>query len=157
MIFNKENLKEAFVKADTSGSGKLNFQQIQEVLSIFAPEDENKGTPEFELMTDFIFSMADLNHDNMLNWEELSLYFFEFHDMDKKETARVMFKIADTNVDGFVTKKELKKFLELIAVADVDETPDDGKINEMIATYDKDADGKLNFEEFNQALDEGLY
>merc|ERR1719300_519624 len=64
-------------------------------------------------MTHLIFSNADLNQDDMLNWEELCLYLFEYTDMDDKEKAQIMFKIADTNEDGYVTKKELKKMLEL--------------------------------------------
>merc|ERR1711976_610501 len=98
----KEEIKEAFSKADSSGDGKLTFQQVKEILATLAPEGENKG-PEFDRM-------------------------------------------SDTNGDGYVTKKELKEFLKM-AAGDGD-APPDSEIRMMIAMFDDDDDGKLNYEEF---------
>ena len=144
----KEEIKEAFSKADSSGDGKLTFQQVKEILATLAPEGENKG-PEFDRMSDMVCHMADLNGDKMIDFAEILMFFFG-NPTSEKNQARTMFRMADTNGDGYVTKKELKEFLKM-AGGDGD-APPDSEIRMMIAMFDKDDDGKLNYEEFNNMM-----
>merc|ERR1711915_940259 len=69
----KEEIKEAFSKADSSGDGKLTFQQVKEILAALAPEGENKG-PEFDRMADMVCHMADLNGDKMIDFGEILMF-----------------------------------------------------------------------------------
>merc|ERR1719430_459375 len=68
---------------------------------------------------------------------------------DPKEEMRRMFRMFDTNKDGFISKKEIVGFLKFMGFVEEDETPAEVKmiVNIMMAEADKDGDGKLNYEE----------
>ena len=74
---------------------------------------------------------------------------------DPKEEAKMMFKMFDSNTDGFISKKELAGFLKEMAG---DDDEDDSMIrmmsNVMLASADEDEDGKLNYEEFSKMMDD---
>ena len=148
----KEEIKQAFEKADSTGDGKLTFAQIKEILAAFAPEGENKG-PEFDRLADMVCHMADLNGDKMIDFGEIIMFFFGDPTSEKNQ-ARTMFRMADTNGDGYVNKKELKEFLKM-AGGDGD-APPDSEIRMMVAMFDNDDDGKLNYEEFNNMMEGNL-
>ena len=61
-----------------------------------------------------------------------------------------MFKIYDKNGDGFITCDEMKVLMHFF----YGENFSDVEINEVIEEADKDGDGKVNFEEFKEFLDD---
>eukprot|EP00091_Calanus_sinicus_P010972 TRINITY_DN2506_c0_g1_i2.p1 TRINITY_DN2506_c0_g1~~TRINITY_DN2506_c0_g1_i2.p1 ORF type:complete len:151 (-),score=48.99 TRINITY_DN2506_c0_g1_i2:44-496(-) len=137
----KEKMKEAFEKKDTSGSGKLSFSQMKEVVLEFATE-EQKADFSFNFMQDMVLNMADKNGDKMITWAEILLLAFgeTAEPEDKMKTA---FRAYDTNGDGYLNKKELAEVMKLSGVE-----ADPKMLRMTMALADQDDDGKLNYEEF---------
>ena len=69
---------------------------------------------------------------------------------DQLAELRKAFDVMDENKDGQVTKDELKKLLQGLGEEVTDEI-----VDEMINIADIDGDGKVNFEEFCKAANEG--
>ena len=73
----KEELNEAFKKADEENSGKLTFSQMKELMQAFVTDDQ-KNDPNFNFnqMADMICNMADVNGDKMIDFGEILLLMF---------------------------------------------------------------------------------
>ena len=67
--------------------------------------------------------------------------------------AEQMFKIYDKNDEGFITCDEVKKLM--LTFGDR-ENVSDAEANEVVEEFDKDGDGKLNFEEFKELLSQAM-
>ena len=143
----KEALNEAFKKADESGTGQLNFNQLKSLMLAMATE-EQKIEGGVDQVADLIMKMADINGDKMVDYEELVKFIYD-EETDPKEKMREAFRLCDTDRDGFICKKELAEFLKL-AGNDEGETglETNQKISVMMALFDQDGDGKLNYQEF---------
>ena len=143
----KEALNEAFKKADESGTGQLNFNQLKSLMLAMATE-EQKIEGGVDQVADLIMKMADINGDKMVDYEELVKFIYD-DETDPKEKMREAFRLCDTDRDGFICKKELAEFLKL-AGNDEGETglETNQKISVMMALFDQDGDGKLNYQEF---------
>ena len=65
----KENMKEAFEKADIDGIGKLRFREMKEVLLSLTPEEIRKNPVAiFDTIADRICIAADVNGDKMIDF-----------------------------------------------------------------------------------------
>merc|ERR1711872_888351 len=73
---------------------------------------------------------------------------------DPKEKAKVIFKMLDTNADGFLDKKELLGYMKQWMTDDEEEDMEVTAIVTKMMTAGLDEDGKLNFEEFKKILDQ---
>merc|ERR1712183_1130258 len=108
----KEELKEAFKKADEAGTGKLNFSQLQSLMLAIDPEEQKETVESIDQITDLIMKMADINGDKMIDYEELVKFVYDV-ETDPKEQMREAFRLCDTDRNGFICKKELAEFLKL--------------------------------------------
>eukprot|EP00092_Neocalanus_flemingeri_P048184 GFUD01054909.1.p1 GENE.GFUD01054909.1~~GFUD01054909.1.p1 ORF type:complete len:166 (+),score=73.35 GFUD01054909.1:45-500(+) len=144
----KEELKEAFKKADEAGTGKLNFNQLKSLMLAMA-SDEQKAEGVIEQIAELIMKMADINGDKMVDYEELVKFIYD-EETDPKEKMREAFRLCDTDRDGFICKKELAEFLKLAGGDKEEETGDKSKLKivVMMALFDQDGDGKLSYQEF---------
>jgi len=144
---NKEELKEAFKKADEEGTGKLNFKQLKALMLAMATEEQKKEG-DVDQIAELIMKMADINGDKLIDYEELVKFIYD-EETDPKEKMREAFRLCDTDRDGFICKKELAEFLKL-AGGDKNESSADSqmKISAMMALFDQNGDGKLSYEEF---------
>merc|ERR1712198_152826 len=130
-----KSLKRWLENGDKDKDGFLTAKELKGVLMMMQPgEDES----ETEDMIDFMIRMCGHN--------------------DSKEKAKVMFRMFDTNLDGYLDKKELVGYMNQLS-GDDEEDKEGDKAMEMlmkmmIAKFDEDEDGKLNFEEFEKFLEE---
>ena len=148
----REQLREAFKKADEAGTGKLNFGQLRELMLAMATEDQKKEG-NVDQVADLIMKMADINGDKMIDYDELVKFIYD-EETDPKEKMREAFRLCDTDRDGFICKKELAEFLK-VAGGVTDETGEESsaKVATMMALFDQDGDGKLSYQEFSDMME----
>ena len=150
---NKEQLKEAFKKADEEGTGTLNFSQLKCLMLAMASE-EQREEGGVDQIADLIMKMADINGDKMVDYEELVKFIYD-EETDPKEKLREAFRLCDTDRDGFICKKELAQFLKLAGGENEEETGEESKqkIAVMMALFDQDGDGNLSYQEFSDMME----
>ena len=148
----KEQLREAFKKADEAGTGKLNFAQLRTLMLSMATEDQKKEG-NVDQVAELIMKMADIDGDKMIDYDELVKFIYD-EETDPKEKMREAFRLCDSDRDGFICKKELAEFLK-VAGGVTDETEQESceKIAAMMALFDQDGDGKLSYEEFSDMME----
>ena len=148
----KEQLREAFKKADEAGTGKLNFAQLRTLMLSMATEDQKKEG-NVDQVAELIMKMADIDGDKMIDYDELVKFIYD-EETDPKEKMREAFRLCDSDRDGFICKKELAEFLKVAGGA-TDETEQESseKIAAMMALFDQDGDGKLSYEEFSDMME----
>merc|ERR1711915_1175636 len=105
---NKENLIEAFEKIDTEKTGKVNLEQLQEILLAAATDDDEILMYQDKGMVDALLFAYDENEDGMLSLKEL----LKMNDyMDDEISIKIIKRCvehADKDKDGFLTAKKLK-------------------------------------------------
>ena len=137
----KEELKAAFTKVDKTNAGKVTYSQMKDVLKEFFGEDPGE----------IFCEMADYNKDKMISYEELLLLFFNT-DLPFEDFAKAAFTMCDTSGDGHVDRKEIHAMFRLGRKAGQGSAKD---CRVLVAMFDDDDDGKLNFEEFCNMIKEG--
>ena len=127
--------------ADKGNKGFITADELKSVLEKVGQKSSDKDIKMF-------FAMADKNGDQKLQTEEVVAFLKDGGKnlQDPKEKAKMMFRLQDTNSDGYIDKSELKKFFS--DMQGEEDEDDNMMVNMMMAMMDKDGDGKLNFEEF---------
>merc|ERR1711915_726696 len=177
----KEKLMRAFEKVDTEKTGKVDLKQFQEILLSTGDSEDKRKMYQNKGLVDALLFAFDENEDGMLTLEDQINLLIKMcsHDgskkvkpdevvqyltnldeikMDPKEKAKVIFRMFDTNSDGYIDVREF--YVYIYHVAGMEEEAkerDRGMENLMkivIAEFDKDRDEKLNFEEFEKFLEE---
>ena len=65
-------------------------------------------------------------------------------DPDSEEDMRAAFESIDVDKSGFISREELRKFLDNLALEKLTES----EVDEVMRAGDTDGDQKINFEEF---------
>jgi len=143
--------------ADKDKTGYLTASQLKEVLVKMKPKDKS----EVGKTVDLFMKMADASGDKKLKVEEaLKLLTGKEELKDPKEKMKTVFRMCDTNEDGYISKKEIAEFYKMMhsfdhEIRDVTEA-DTEQNAEIMTTYffmsDLDGDGKLNYIEFCAAM-----
>ena len=142
----KEVLRSAFSKVDINNKGKITYAQMKDVLKeMFGVrgEREDPGDPCWE--------MADFNMDKLISYEELLLFFFNT-ELEFEDFAKAAFRMCDTSGDGFVDRKEIRAMFRLGGKAGLGSAKD---CRLLVALFDEDFDGKLNYQEFCNMIKDG--
>merc|ERR550519_1045455 len=87
--------------------------------------------------------MGDLDRDKKLKIEEVvNLLIDGPPQEDPKEKMKRLFKMSDTNEDGFISKKELREYIMSLGFLDEDDTPAiiNMTVTLLLAESDKDKD-----------------
>merc|ERR1712198_558002 len=125
-------------------------------------DNADKDKKELEEMISFMIRMLSRDGSKKVKADVVLKYFTnpdeDNEDDDPKEKAKVMFRMFDTNLDGYLDKKELVGYMNQLS-GDDEEDKEGDKAMEMlmkmmIAEFDEDEDGQLNFEEFEKFLEE---
>merc|ERR1711936_1492674 len=127
-----------------------NLITLEEFFMLLGCEEECN---EKKMLVNMI-KAADKNKDGFISAKEMEELGNKMGgQMFKNEKERAFFKMmmrmADVDGDGYITKKEIIKFLKMIDIV-TDEKDETLKmfINQMLAEADTDKDGKLNYREF---------
>merc|ERR1712121_451314 len=152
--------------SDKDGDGFIDFQEMRRWLMMFKGEDQATKIAE-----DVMKKMDACNTRKVKPTALIRFMGYEVEDDDDaplpveavekkvkgpKEKAKDVFKMYEINADGRIDKKELAEYLSIFlgeAAAMKDDPMMASMMEMLIAEFDKDADGKLNFEEFCAMVD----
>merc|ERR1711915_395413 len=144
--------------ADKDKDGFLTAKEMKVMMLMMQPDEDEK---ELEEMISFMIRMMSRDGSKKVKTDVVVKYFTnddDEKDEDPKEKAKVMFRMFDTNLDGYLDKKELVGYMNHLSGDDEEDKEGDKALEMlmkmMIAKFDEDEDGKLNFEEFEKFLEE---
>jgi len=134
----------AIKKADKDGSGYLNNSELRELLLKIDPKC--KESKDLDEKINMIIKMTTIGDEKKAKVEEVIKLLTTKKD-DSKQMIGAMFRMYDEDGDGFISKKELAKFMK---IDDYDNADFAVKmmVEMMMMMIDQDEDGKLNYEEF---------
>merc|ERR1712106_133116 len=136
----------AIYAADKDNNGWLTAAEMKGMLLCMAPPDQKDQVDE---MVEMLMSMMASGDDGTkVRIDEVIKFMVkgEKND-DPAEKYRMMFRMMDINKDGFLSKKEFAKFMNM------DDGISKAIVSMMLDDADKDGDGKLNYEELCAFLD----
>merc|ERR1712179_525425 len=136
--------------ADTDSDGFISAGELKILMLKMNPEAE-----DLDMTVNMIIRMCSHDASRKIKPDELISFFTDGpKEEDPKEEAKRMFRMFDTNGDGYIDKKELAGyFKEMMGDDDDDESFIRMTANMMLASADEDEDGKLNYEEFTKMMD----
>merc|ERR1711942_241564 len=134
----------AFEKVDVEKSGKINITQLADIMREASADDSDEDEIE-EMVNDqnmmrVVFTMADVDGDNMVSLNEL-LVMAGFEGEEEERIAGFV-RLADKGNKGYVTAEELKEVLQKMG-----QTTTDKDVKMFFTMADKDGDQKLQTEE----------
>jgi len=137
----EEQMMKMIRACDTDDDGFLTANELK--LAIMKVMPLKKEADAEKKVERFINMGSDFAEKKLRVEEAIKLLLGKALYDDPKEVAKTMFRMIDTNQDGFVTKKELASYITIF----------DGDVMKMlvgasVAEADKDGDGKLNYDEF---------
>merc|ERR1712055_726984 len=143
-------LKNLIKSADTDCDGLISADELKSMLMKMDPEEKDN-----DKMVNMTIKMCAHDATRKIKPEELISFMVDGpKKKDPKEDAKRMFRMFDTDVDGYISKKELNAyFKEMMGDDDDDDSFINMTANLMLVKADEDEDGKLNYEEFTKMLD----
>ena len=147
----EEMMLRNFLKnADKDGDGFISAGELKTLLLKMDHEEE-----DVDMTVNMIIRLCAHDSSRKIKPDELvSFYINGPKEEDPKEDAKRMFRMFDTNGDGYINKKELAGYLkEMMGDDDDDDSFIRMTATMMLASADEDEDGKLNYEEFTKMMD----
>ena len=92
-----------------------------------------------------ILKFVDVNNDNQVNYSEFLGALIDFSQATNKEMLKDIFTSIDTDKNGYITRDELIKFLNVGIDSHV--------VEQLFEEVDKNKDEKITFEEFMETLE----
>lgn len=140
-----QELKEAFDEIDEDKSGNINLTETKLFLektginSSFAP---------------LAFEICDKSLDSSIKFDEFKPFYDAINELQRDQSSiyRYLFDKFDTDHSGFLDKSEVVHLLYFFGGDDWNE--DDAE--RFIDNHDEDHDGKLNFDELCNLLDDEM-
>merc|ERR1712198_684630 len=147
-VDDKQMFKNMVVAAD--GDGFLTAEELKTMCMKMDPEED-----DHDMMINMIIRMCSTDGTRKVKAEEVVSYFIDGpKEKSPQEEAKMMFKMFDTNGDGYIDKKELVKYMkEMVCDEDDDDSDLKFMMKLMVASADEDEDGKLNYEEFTKMME----
>merc|ERR1711970_810730 len=131
--------------ADVDGDGLISAGELKTLMLKMDPDED-----DIDMTVNMIIRMCSHDASRKIKPDELFSFFTE----GPKEEAKRMFRMFDTNGDGYIDKKELAGyFKEMMGDDDDDDSFIRMTANMMLASADEDEDGKLNYEEFTKMVE----
>ncbi|XP_060192744.1 probable calcium-binding protein CML44 [Lycium barbarum] len=148
---NSTNVSRIFSKLDKNGDGLVSLDELKGFLGTIGI---NSSQEELELLVgktsldsiDFFFFYDAITKANI---KESNKYDDHCENILVENDLTKVFRVFDTNGDGFICCEELQRALSRLGLWD-EQCGKDCK--SMINVYDKNSDGKLDFEEFNDMM-----
>ena len=138
--------RNAFVQWDTNQDGVLSMDEIREhmaeICQYFNMEEPNVLR---------ILKAADTDGDGQIDYTEFLTAAFDKKKLLSQENLKRVFQTLDHDGNGYVSKDEIQM---LLGTDDV-QNAEDGSTNlldDFINEMDKDNDGQVDFDEFNEHM-----
>lgn len=135
-------LFERFRALDTDSNGYLTRSELLRLPELSMNSLRNRVLSQFKLLqkdninfTEFVTAIAPFGQKATLD-----------------QKIRNFFQVFDENDDGFISEEELTKTLLTLGGSHLDSEEVKKMAKKIIAEYDQDLDGKLNFNEFKKSL-----
>ncbi|KAM4828520.1 calmodulin-alpha-like [Thomomys bottae] len=133
----KEELHQAFSRFDKNGDGKINTEELGEVMKAVG-----QNLTEAELKE--LIARLDTDGDGTISFQEfLTAVAKRMKGGATESELRSVFSAFDENGDGHISVEELKQ-----AMAQLGEELSQEDLDAMIREADLDKDGQVNYEEF---------
>merc|ERR1712228_262083 len=132
----KRQLFTIFTEFDTNKDGYIQLTEFRKVLKHIGEDDSEQNTKE-------LLKLLDDDKDGRINFKEFTVMADSFlcNEPDK-EKLRKASKSYDTNKNGFIEPKELKRAVDILGFKLKSK-----ELKDMMKDADKDKDGKLNYNE----------
>jgi len=134
---------------DENETGFVSAAELKKIMLKMKPNDQSS----IDKTVDMFIQLGSDSTDRKLKIEEaMNLLTGQKEKKDPREKMKTMFRMCDTNADGYISKKEMADFLKLFddEEAEDDEDFDFGTVYMFMC--DDDQDGKLNYTEFCAAI-----
>ncbi|KAL6943110.1 Calcineurin subunit B [Hanseniaspora osmophila] len=134
---------------------KTRFQKLDADSSGFIERDEFMTIPGISSnpLASRIIEVLDLDNSGDIDFQEfitgLSIFSGKANDEEKHEFA---FKIYDIDKDGYISNGELFIVLKIMVGDNLSDEQLQQLVDRTIMENDKDEDGKLSFQEFQNAI-----
>lgn len=137
-------LEKRFHKLDLDRSGAIS---VKEFLSV----PELRDNPLVQRVADVL----DSNRSGEVDFKEfvLGLAQFAIRDQDREKKLEFIFSIYDMDRDGFISNGELFQVLKMMVGKNLSDSQLQQIVDKTINYLDKDQDGKISFDEFQQLVD----
>ncbi|KAK8895465.1 hypothetical protein M9Y10_023931 [Tritrichomonas musculus] len=142
--FTQEQLaitKQIFDHFDENKDGKLNFDEAKKFMLKYDID---------QIFFPIAFEICDINKDKLISFEEFKFLFMLLDEVE--DTPSIIYKNLfdkfDKNDKGFLEGEEIKEFLKYL-FKDITEQ----KLEFYLQYFDKNQDGKLDFDEITVILD----
>ena len=125
--------KRVFARFDKSGDGSITGSEL-------IPLMEYLGLPINLRQFNALLKSVDSNNDGKISFDE---FLVMMATKAKTESLAKVFRAADINKDGYLSKEELRNVLQKNG-----KSVSDNDMERYMAIGDRNGDGKLNYEEF---------
>lgn len=86
----------------------------------------------------------------MVSRKDIEGILFNPTQLDK--LVQVAMRTVDCDGSGMIEKSELANIMRQVAMDVGDDEPNDSDVDEVLKEFDKDQDGKINYEEFKEII-----
>jgi len=150
-------LKRCVENANKDKDGFLTATELKGLLMMMQPRDDEKY---LEDQINFMIKMCIHDGSKNVKADEAVQYLMNLDKIkkDPKEKAKVIFRMFDTNSDGYIDVREFFVYIYHLAGMEEEAKERDRDMEKLmkivIQEFDEDGDRKLNFEEFEKFLEE---
>lgn len=148
LVFSKDEIKvlyDNFMSLDINENGKLEYEDILNI-------PELSKNPIMKR----VLRIFDLDDDGKISFFEfingLSIFADSYSDNYSKQ--EFIFKIYDSDEDGFISNGDLFKTVKLLIGNNLSNIHLQQMVDRTIVLVDKDLDGKISFDEFCEFVED---
>jgi len=138
-----KKLYAGFKKIDLNGDGMLTKEEFYSIPAI-----------ERNPLADRVFGVFDTQKNNKVDFKSFLSALSVFNAINKQEKIDFIFKIYDIDNDGYISNGELFTVLKGMVGENLNDVQLQQVVDKTILFADKDGDGKLSKEEFNEVMKE---